>query len=185
MRRRWVFVGYALVIALLLSTVAAPAATTLFGTRFRAGETVQFKVEDSTTWWWGCCACEGTQILGWRVANLSGVSVYSVIHDAPVAASVWAGSWNQIQMDGTAVSAGQYILYVDTSVGTLSRCFTIYDPCGCGMPCSTCSSCVCEQVSSITNCACKATLVFIDTCTSCFPFFGLFGGCCSSPCGCP
>ena len=97
------------------------------------GETVQFKVEDSTTWWWGCCCpCEDTLIYGWRITDLAGVSVYSVGHDAAVSAGTWVGTWNQTKLDGTAASAGQYMLVVDTSVGTLSRCFTIYDPCGCG-----------------------------------------------------
>jgi hypothetical protein len=186
-KRRWVLVGCALVLSVALAAVATQAATTLFGTRFNVGEEIQFKVEDSTTWWWGCCCpCEDTSILGWRITNLSGIVVYSVIHDAPVAASVWLGAWNQTDINGTAVGAGQYMLVVDTTAGTLSRCFSIYDPCGCG-PCTTCYSCACEQVSSISSCACKTSLVFVDTCTNCFPFFfGLFG-CCSSPCtsGCP
>ena len=185
MKRRWVLVGCAVVLSLALVAVAASAATSLFGTRFNVGEEIQFKVEDSTTWWWGCCACEETLILGWRVTTLDGIAVYSVVHDAPVAASVWQGSWNQTGLDGLAIAAGQYMLVVDTSAGTLSRCFSIYDPCGC-RPCTSCSSCVCESVSSVTNCYCKTTLVFVDTCTNCFPFFGLFG-CCSSPCtsSCP
>ena len=185
-KRRWVLVGCALVLSLALAAVAAQGATSLFGTRFNVGEEIQFKIEDSTTWWWGCCSCEETLVLGWRIANLSGVALYSVVHDAPVGASVWLGSWNQAKLDGTAVSAGQYMLVVDTSAGTLSRCFSIYDPCGC-WSCNSCTSCACEHVTSITTCACKTSLVFVDPCsTNCFPFFGLFG-CCSSPCGgtCP
>jgi len=190
-RRRWVLVGCALVIALLVSAVAASAATTLFGTRFKAGVTIQFRVEDSTTWSWGwgccCCGCEASTILGWRITDTGGQTIYSVMHDAPVGSTSWMGTWEQTRVDGSAVASGQYVLYVDTSVGTLSRCLTIYDPCDC-CP-SACYSCACQQVSTITDCGCKTSLVFVDTCTSCFPFFGLFGGC-SSPCtscygGCP
>ena len=189
MKRRWVFVGCVLVIALFLSSIAASSAT-LFGTRFRVGEGIQFQIEDSSTWFWGCCccSCETTTVLGWRITNTSGQTVYSVVHDAPVSSTVWMGSWEQATVEGGAVSTGQYILYVDTSAGTLSRCFTIYDPCN---YCRPCYSCVCEQVSSITDCGCKTSLVFVDSCTTgCFPFFGIFGSCgsCgSSPCGggCP
>ena len=188
-RRRWVSVGGVLVIALVLSCVAASAATSLFGTRFRAGETIQFQVEDSSSWVWGCCgccSCETTTILGWRIMDMAGQAIYSVVHDAPVSASVWLGTWEQTKIDGMAAASGQYILYVDTSVGTLSRCFSIYDPCDC---CRTCYSCVCDHVSSITECGCKASLVFVDSCTTgCFfPFFGLFGGCWTASCsgGCP
>jgi len=184
-KRRWVLVGCALVLSVALAAVAAQGATTLFGTRFNVGEELQFKVEDSSTWWWGCCCCEceETLILSWRITDLAGVAIYSVIHDAPVAASAWQGAWNQTDINGVAVGAGQYELVVDTTAGTLSRCFSIYDPCACRSPCY---SCACEQVSSITSCYCKTTLVFVDTCTNCFPFFSLFG-CCSSPCssGCP
>jgi hypothetical protein len=186
-RRRWVLVGSALVMVLVLTAVAASAATTLFGTRYRVGETITFEVQDSTTWWWGCCSCEATMVLGWRIVDSAGLTAYSVVHDAPVSAAVWRGSWTQIRTDGTSVSTGQYVLYVDTSLGTLSRCLTIYDPCACYTPCYACTSCGCQQVSSITNCACKASLVLGDTCTSCtsvFPFFGIFGGCCSSCSGC-
>jgi len=183
-RRRWVTVGCVLVIAVFLSSVAATAATSLFGTRFRAGETIQFEIEDSTTWFWGgaccCCSCTTTTIFGWRITDTAGQTIYSVVHDAPVSSTMWTGNWGQTNVDGTAVPSGQYTLYVDTSVGTLSRCLTIYDPCAC---CNPCYSCGCNQVASVVECGCKATLVFVDTCTGCFPFFGLFGcGCYSSPC---
>lgn len=181
MKRRWLLVGCVLVLSLVLSAVAATAATSLFGTRFNVRETVQFRVEDSTTWWWGCCCpCDETLVYGWRIVDLGGQSLYSVEHDAAVPASTWLGTWNQTKLDGTAASTGQYMLVVDTSAGMLSRCFTIYDSCS---YCNSCYSCVCEHVTSITNCACRTSLVFVDTCTNCLPFFSLFG-CCSSPC-CP
>ena len=185
MKRRLTLVGGSLLVLVVLLSLVGTGATssTLFGTRFKVGETIQFKVEDTTTWWWGCCACEDSVVLGWRITNSAGQNVYAVIHDAPVPSSAWQGSWTQMDSLGVAVSAGQYVLYVDTSAGTLSRCFTLYDPCN---PwCSSCSSCSCEQVTSITNCSCRTTLVFVDTCTSgCFPLFGWFGSCgsCASPC---
>lgn len=184
MRRRWAWTVGLLVVALCVAGVVATPATTLFGTRFQVGETVVFQVEDSTTWWWGCCACDTTQVLGWRIIDANGMTVYSVIHDAPVASSIWQGSWTQIYADGSAVAAGRYSLYVDTSLGTLSRCFTIYDPCGCASACTSCNSCTCEQVTTISSCSCRVSLVFVDQSACVFPFFGLFGGCySSSSCG--
>jgi len=185
-KRRWISVGGLLLAVLLLTVVVSHAASgsTLFGTRFKLGETIQFRVEDSTSWWWGCCCCTETLVLGWRIVNTSEQTLYSAAFNAPVSASQWQGSWNQVDANSAAVSAGQYKLYVDTSVGTLSRCFTIYDPC-CRCGWSPCSVCSCEQVTSISDCACRTTLVFIDTCqTGCFPFFGWGGGWCSSCCGC-
>jgi len=177
-RSKWARIGLA---GLLLVMVVGTAgmASTLFGKTFDLGEEIQFQVEDTMTWWWGCCTCEDSLVLGWRIVSLSGQVIYSVIHDAPVAASIWHGSWQQLDMNGAAVAAGQYELLVDTSVGTLSRCFTLRDPCGCNWCTSACNSCICEDISSITNCACRTSLVFIDNCSSgCFPFF--FWGCCSS-----
>jgi hypothetical protein len=178
---RWNAVGCVLMVVLLLSSVAAlSAGTTLSGTRFRLGQTIQFGIQDSTTWFWGCCSCEATLVLGWRVVNSAEQVVYSVVHDAPVAASAWQGSWAQVDVSATSVPGGQYKLYVDTSVGTLSRCFTIYDPCARSW-CSSCSRCVCEGVSSITSCACRTTLVFVDSCqTGCFSFPFFWGWGCSS-----
>jgi hypothetical protein len=185
-RRRWMWVCCALLGVLLVGAALANAgeSSTLGGTRFRLGGTVQFKVEDSRTWWWGCgSCCAETVVLGWRIVDGAGMTVYSVVHDAPVAASAWRGAWKQINASSLAVPAGSYMLYVDTSVGTLSRCFSLYDPC---YSCRPCTSCCCEEVTSITSCECRASLVFIDSCTTgCFPFFWWFG-CCTSPCtSCP
>ena len=179
MRRRWVSIGAVLLLVLALSSFAALPASS---TRFRLGAEIQFKIEDSSTWFWGCCGCcecADTLILGWRVVNTVEQVVYSVVHDAPVASSVWLGAWTQVDSGGVAVSAGRYKLYVDTSLGTLSRCFTLYDPCGCGW-CNPCSTCVCEDVSSITDCACRTSLVFVSSCqTGCFSFPLFWGwGCC-------
>jgi len=177
------------VLVVLLAVVATTAsATSLFGTRFKVGTEIQFRVEDETTaWWWGCCnccSCTPSQILGWRIASATGQVVYSVVHDAPVPAASWLGSWKQLDANGAAAAVGQYILYVDTSAGTLSRCFSLYDPCGCNTCWSPCLSCTCQEVATITNCSCQTDLVFVDTCTNgCWPFFSFFGcGCgCTQP----
>ncbi len=178
MRSKGARIGWMVAFLTLIIGTAA-VASSLFGTTYNLGEEIKFQVQDSTTWWWGCCTCEDTLVLGWRIANLSGQVVYSVIHDAPVSASIWQGSWLQLDMNGAAVAAGQYKLLVDTSVGTLSRCFTLRDPCGCNWCTSACTSCVCEDVPSIDTCACRTSLVFVDDCNSgcIFPFF-LWG--CSS-----
>jgi hypothetical protein len=184
--KRWAVV--ACVLALLLASFAASAASSsLFGARFTVGTEVQFRVQDSTTWWWGCCSCSESQVLGWRVTASSGLVVYSVVHDAPVPASAWVGTWTQVDTNAMAVPSGKYVLYVDTSAGTLSRCFTLVDPCGCSSCYTPCWSCQCQEVSTITTCACQTSLVFVDTCaTGCLPFFGWFGcSSCGGGCGHP
>jgi hypothetical protein len=180
----------ALVFVLLLVSLAASASSTsLFGTRFKLGTEIQFQVQDDTVWWLGCCACTPTQVLGWRVTTASGQVVYSVVHDAPVPAAAWIGKWTQLDAAASAVPAGQYVLYVDTSAGTMSRCFSLYDPCGCASCYSPCWSCGCQELPTITNCACRASLVFVEACTTgCFSFFPWFGcGCstCSGGCAQP
>ena len=183
MRRKWYGLGVALVTLLLVcSFVALPATSP----RFRVGEAIQFRVDDASTWFWGCCGCcecEDTLILGWRIVTTAEQVVYSVVHDAPVSASTWSGSWAQADSAGTAVPAGQYKLYVDTSVGTLSRCFVVYDPCSCCWY-SPCVTCACTDLPSIAGCACRTSLVFVDDCrTGCFfPFFWGWGCCGCSSC---
>jgi hypothetical protein len=61
----------------------------------------------------------------WAGDNSSGQTIYMVVHDAPVAASIWQGNWAQINSTGVAIPAGEYMLYVDTSVGTLSDSFQV------------------------------------------------------------
>lgn len=183
MKRRWTSVGsLVLVMVIFLSLVGAGAASSTFGTRFRGGDPITFMVEDTSTWWWGCCAVSESLVLGWRIVDSAGQPVYSVVHDAAVSASSWEGTWLQMNASGVSATVGAYTLYVDTSVGTLSRCFTIYDPCArCGWT-SACSTCACSQATSITGCASRTTLVFINTSTSrCVSPFGWFGSRCS-PC---
>jgi len=195
--KKWARLGCVLVVVLSVVAITASAWTSssIFGTRFKVGQEIAFKVENSTSWWWGCgccgSCCPDVTVHGWRVVNSSGLGVYSVIHDAPVSASVWQGTWMQVDAASVTVAAGAYTLYVDTSAGTLSRCFTIYDPCNCCVSwVPACTSC-CQDQSSITNCSCRTTLVFIDTCAGgCFFPFSFFGscGCGTSPCttcGCP
>lgn len=189
MKRRWISVGCVLLSTLLLVSLVG-FSWGVSGTRFKIGEAITFEVRDSTTWWWGCCSCSETRVLGWRIANNAGQTLHSVVLPGPgVPASTWQGSWDQFDANGLAVAAGQYKLLVDTSAGTLSRCFSIYDPCGCVSCYSPCSSCACEELSSITDCSCKVSLVFVDNCqVGCFPLFW-WGGCCGSStstgCGCP
>ena len=181
MRGKRVSIGTVIVLVVVLSSFAALPASY---TRFKLGEEIRFRVEDSTTWFWGCCTCEGSLIFGWRIVNSAEQVAYSVVHDAPVSSSAWLGAWAQVDSGGFAVPAGQYKLYVDTSMGTLARCFRLYDPCGCSW-CNPCSTCVCEDVSSITDCACRSRLVFVSSCqTGCFsfPFFWGWGCCGCSTC---
>ncbi len=187
MKNRWTLVGCLLVVVLTAVALVGSAGTSssLLGTRFKAGQEIQFVVKDTTTWWWGCCSCTETLVLGWRVTNSTGVTVYSVVHDAGVPASAWQGTWLQMDGAGNVVPAGEYMLYVDTSAGTLSRCFRIYDPCGCYNN-YLCNTCGCQDNATITNCACKTSLEFVDTCSfGCLSFFWWLNPCCGSPCSSP
>ena len=88
--KKWPRLGCILVVVLDMVAVVASAGTgsSLFGTKFKVGQEITFKVENSTTWWWGCgSCCPDVTVLGWRVASSAGQTVYSVIHDAPVSAS--------------------------------------------------------------------------------------------------
>lgn len=181
MRSTWARIGWVVVLLSVALAGSAAADSSLFGVRYNLGEEIRFAVEDSTTWWWGCCSCEESLVLGWRVVNSAQQVVYSVIHDAPVASSIWQGSWLQVDMNGLQVAAGQYKLLVDTSVGTLSRCFSLRDPCACTWCASPCTSCVCEDVPTITTCACSTSLRFVQDCEwGCFPFFWWGCSSCSS-----
>ena len=167
------------VIGLVLLAVAVSATASAFSTsygRYKLGETILFKIEDQQRCGWGCCcnccqpACTQTQVLGWRIADSSGNIVYSMVYDVAVLASTWQGSWSQVDSVGAAVAAGSFTLYVDTSAGTLSRCLYLYDPC-CGC-CWGWSRCGCGQKTTITNCCCSTSLVFVQQSTSCC--FSLF-----------
>jgi len=183
-RGRWAWIVVVVFSVLLVGSLVGVSASSA---RIRLGQQVQFRVEDSTTWFWGCwgccgcCTCPETTILGWRVVTTSEHVVYSVVHDAPVPSSAWQGTWAQVDAAGAAAPAGEYKLYVDTSVGTLARCFTLYDPCACAW-CSPCTTCVCAELACITNCGCKTSLVFVEPCgTGCFVFPFFFWGCCGCP----
>ena len=220
-KKRFVWPGVVLVGLLVIVAVmgAASTSSSVWYGRYRVGETILFKVEDEPRGWWGCCCqctCSETQILGWHIASSSGQTIYTVVHDAPVPASIWQGSWSQINSSaaaaqasaqaaasatataqassaagtstssayasGASVPPGYYTLYVDTSVGTLSRCFYLYDPCcGCCWGWSSCgwSRCGCGSQSTITSCCCRTSLVWVEEeQPSCHLFFRW--PCCSS-----
>jgi len=178
-KHRWAWASVVLIVAVLSATIVGSAATySNWSGNYKLGETVLFKVESQQLWWWNCCCCNqnstcpAVTISGWRVADSSGKTIYKVVFDAPVAASGWQGSWGQVDSSNAAVAAGNYTLYVDTSVGTLSRHIHIYDPCSCCWSwywgCHTCG-----EVPSITNCGCRTSLVLLEkTETSCcWPFW--------------
>lgn len=201
MRATWVRASW-LVLVLTLGIAGATSASTLLGTTFDLGQEIVFRVEDASTWWWGwcCTTCDSSWVHEWRVVDACGQMVYAVTHDGPVASNAWQGRWTQINAQGHAVPAGQYRLIVNTSAGTLSRCFTLRDPCstwwwGCGSWCactgyvygsgcswygSAYSWCACEEVRSITQCGCQTSLVFVDPCReSCYPY--VWWGCRTCP----
>lgn len=197
MKHLWVRATVVLLALLIVAGILGQAST-IYSNRYKLGETVLFKVDDSGGSWWSCCCqcdtCSDTQVLGWRIANSSGQTIFSVVHDAPVLASTWQGSWVQVDSTGGAVAAGSYVLYVDTSVGTLSRFINLYDPCNyCGWSWGwSCNTCQQEQATITTHCYCKTSLVLAresSTCNSCWwPFFRWpCSSSCSSGCssGCP
>jgi len=172
-KRRWVWLGVVLVVVAVVPQLALGASSGLLGDRFSVGELVQFRVVDDSTWWWGCCCCQPacgpSDVYGWRVADLCGVAVYGMTYEVPMPATVFLGSWPQVNYDGMQVAAGTYILYVDTSVGTLSRCFRIVDPC-CLNLCWWCVSC--HATSCFTNCGCTTSLEWVvPEPECCWPFW--------------
>ncbi len=187
MKHRWIGASVLLVGLVLVVTLTATATTySNWSGNYKLGETVLFKVNSQQLWWWGCCCCNQqptcptVQISGWHVADSTGKTVYKVVFDQPVAATSWQGSWGQVDSSNKAVPAGYYMLYVDTSVGTLSHYIRIYDPCSCCW--SWYWSCnACGEVPSITNCGCRTSLVLLKNVekTSCRP---LFWWPCGNPC---
>lgn len=84
---------------------------------------------------------------------------------------------------GASIPPGYYTLYVDTSVGTLSRCLYLYDPCcGCCWGWSSCgwSRCGSGSQSTITSCGCRTSLVWVEEETPCCHLF--FRWPCGSSC---
>ena len=186
MRHSFGRVAVVLVAVLVLSAIAVQAGSvyTTWTGQYKLGQTVAFKVEDSGGGWWSCCqcnTCSQSQILGWHIANSSGQTIYTVVHDAPVPSSSWQGTWTQVDANGAAVAAGTYTLYVDTSVGTLTRFIKLYDPCnsctwGWGWACNTCQ----EKATIVTNCYCRTSLVLQKETTPCsWPFWW---PCCTPKC---
>jgi len=223
-KKRFVWSGVVLVGLLVIAAVmgAASSSSSAWSGRYRVGETVLFKVEDQKVCCWCCCccqpACPETQVLGWHVSDSSGGIIYSVVTDGPVPASIWQGSWPQINFSAAAAQAsaqaaasatataqassaagastssayasgafvppGYYILYVDTSVGTLSRCLYLYDPCcGCCWGWSSCgwSRCGCGSQSTITSCCCRTSLVWVEEEQPCCHLFFRWPCCSSCP----
>lgn len=189
MKKRFVWSGVVMVGLLVIAAVmgAASTSSSVWCERYRVGETMLFKVEDQNVFCWSCCccqpACTETQVSGWHVSDSSGGIVYSVVNDEPVPASIWQGSWSQINSLGASVAPGYYTLYVDTSVGTLSRCLYLYDPCcGCCWGWSSCgwSRCGSGAQSTITSCCCRTSLVWVEEETPCCHLF--FRWPCGSSC---
>ena len=168
-----------LLVVLVLSVVIVQAGSTYTTStgRYKLGEPVVFKVDDTRSGWWGCCCCQcatctTSQVLGWHIEDSSGQTIYTVMHDAPVLSASWQGTWTQVNASGVSVSAGNYTLYVETSVGTLSRHVTLYDPCnyctwGWSWYCNTCQ----ERAAIVTACNCRSSLQLLKvTSPCCWPF---------------
>ena len=152
---------------------AAPGSS-MASAQYCLGETVLFRVVDHNICWWCCGSCEptcATEILRWHISDICGVWVYAVEHDVPVLASAWQGSWAQVNSSGAQVSSGYYQLTVETSAGTFSRCLRIYEACcrGCWNPCHCRNQCTCNEVTSITHCCCRTSLVMGEEPSCCSP----------------
>ncbi|MCK4394817.1 hypothetical protein KAX17_18110 [Candidatus Bipolaricaulota bacterium] len=172
MKSWWVRGSVVLVVLVLFVTIASAAASPC-STRcasYRLGEPIVFMVKDQKTsgWCCCCCTCPDTQILGWYIVDSDGDTVNSLEFDPVGYASDWDGTWSQTDDLGASVPAGTYTLYVETSVGLLSRCLKLYDPCSCCSGCNCCWSysrcwgwrcCTCGQVATITHGCCRTSLV--------------------------
>ena len=178
MDKRFPMVSCLGVLVLLVAGLACGSVASTYSStaRYSLGKTVLFGVEEEKLFCLSCCwgsCCQPTpceiEVLGWHIMNACGESVYSVVHDVAVPASTWEGSWVQVDAFGTQVAAGYYKLCVDTSAGTISRCFEIYDPCPCWL-CSCCepkprfcwSFCSCRETPSAKLCCRRATLEFVE-----------------------
>ena len=69
--------------------------------------------------------------------------------------STYRAYWEGVE---TPISPGCYTLYVDTTIGTLSRCLWLYNPINRCPSGECCGYCVCEQASVQVGCCCRATL---------------------------
>ena len=168
--KNWWARGSVVLVGLVLFATIAGAAASPWSTQctqYRLGETIVFTVDQQKVFGWCCCCCTcpDTQILGWRVVDSSGQTVNSLEFDPAGFASDWDGTWSQLNYSGVPVPPGYYTLYLDTSVGTLSRCLKLYDPCTCcwGWSCYTCG-----QVATITHCRCRASLVLVKQESTCY-----------------
>ena len=181
-RTVWGCVVLAMVLAIGASVTVSAGPFGLFTSQYRLGETIVLRVESQGSLWWSCCCCstcDNVSITGWRVADSSGTTVYAAVFDAAVASSIWQGSWSQADINGVAVQAGYYTIYVDTSAGTLSKSVRLYDPCSrCWSWCGTC--CGCESNATITADCCRFSLVLSTQEVDCCGW--LWSSCCS---GCP
>ena len=182
MKSKWVrsYVLVGLVLGCVIFGSVGMAASSRSG-GYRLGEPIAFMIEDQKTWGWCCCCstCQDTQILGWYVVDSDGDTVYSVEFDPVGYASDWDGTWLQTDYSSTSVPAGSYTLYVETSVGILSRSLRLYDPCSrcCGWNrCWGYGRCwgwrcgSCSEVATISHCCCRTSLVLIQAETSCCSF---------------
>jgi len=179
MMRRFIQLSACVVVTLAVVAPGAMAAATT-AERYEIGTMITFAVETrDTCWWCGCCcdpACDA-EVAAWHVADASGVWIYSVVHDAPVTAANWQGTWSQTDATGVQLAAGIYSLVVDTTGGRLSRCIELVDPCTtpCWSPCRWWNSCCfrsrrCTETASLMTCCCEVSLVFVDEPSDCFPF---------------
>ena len=95
----------------------------------------------------------GIDAVGEAEAQVEAASPGSVYQAWQKAMSTYEEYWRGVE---TPISPGCYILYVDTSVGTLSRCLRLYAPANFYQPCGYCP---CDQPIIRTSCYCQATLV--------------------------
>ena len=180
-------VTLALLVLMVGSTATAGSLFDRATMKYRVGDAVLFRVETRKSCCCCCCSCADTEVLGWQVVDACGQLVHTMEYDPPGLSSTWEGTWTQIDLSGTQVPSGYYKLYVDTSAGTISRCFKIYNPCSCCCwsscwcrdLCSWWSRCSCRENPTIKHCCCRVSLELVaETGTCCLSSCWL--GC--SPC---
>ena len=157
--KRWLIWGGVVFALLAISTLASGDG--LSWPRYPLGATVLFYIDTQHTCWWCCCgccdcACPEVTVSGWRILNSAGNTIYASAFETPIPAAAFDGRWEQVDNAGGAVAVGTYILYVDTSTGTLTQCLQVYDPCG---RCWSWPCCSCTTNVQTTHCCCRTTLV--------------------------
>lgn len=109
MRKRFVYGAVAVALILIAVATAFSSYARTSCAEYKLGETVVFRVDPQKTFCFCCCcgsACAEVGVLGWRVVDCSGRTIYAVVHDVAVPVSAWEARWKQIDSSAAFGYAG-------------------------------------------------------------------------------